>query len=234
LQEPVADGGFLLDENTNDNAGGFFRDDEESSEWQDYIALDLIPSALQILDLHPDDEDILAVFKSAASGWGGGNSSSQEVSRQDWRAVCAVLVAQRDPRVDDDPESAPSMNDFAGDPIEPAEEDESEGGDTEDEYRNEGNDDDEETSYTTSDEEFGAPPPKSTKKGGKPVDADQGPVRITSRQKSACRTAFALFFPEVEDSQLHKQRIMMKDVIRAAKLLKEKLTADEVRISLVD
>src|SRR6266498_1739508 len=67
------------------------------------IALDLIPSALQRLDLPPDDEDVLSIFRNAASGWTSSSikplvlsdSSGKYISRDDWRAVCAVLLENR-------------------------------------------------------------------------------------------------------------------------------------------
>ena len=74
-----------------------------------HIPLSRIPHALQLLDLPPADEQILAVFRNAASGWrtrglraGQGEGEEEEegagevVSRRDWRAVCAVLLEGQD------------------------------------------------------------------------------------------------------------------------------------------
>jgi hypothetical protein len=116
-----AQGGFLLDDDDN-VAGGFLPpspparttgNESEGDERPSYIPLSRIPHALQLLDLSPDDEDVLAVFRNAATGWGhdhisaprstrrGRNTvaTSEEsdeteecVSLRDWRAVCAALM----------------------------------------------------------------------------------------------------------------------------------------------
>ncbi|KAF8480123.1 hypothetical protein DFH94DRAFT_612358, partial [Russula ochroleuca] len=115
-----APGGFLLD----DNPGGFLppspttvRQESghrpERIEQSSYIPLSRIPYALQLLDLSPDDEQVLAVFRSAASGWEDEPPSRQTAHRRlhgptapsedndateghvglrDWRAVCAALM----------------------------------------------------------------------------------------------------------------------------------------------
>ena len=51
---------------------------------------------------------------------------------------------------------------------------------------------------------------------------------LSPHQHKDARLAFALFFPDVPSSDLEKQRIMIKDIDRVAKLLKEKLKAEEV------
>jgi hypothetical protein len=63
-----------------------------------HIPLTLIPTALQILDLPPADEEVLAVFENAARGWGGAQVSTGEegVSREDFRAVCAALLPEEE------------------------------------------------------------------------------------------------------------------------------------------
>lgn len=93
----------------NDTGGGFLLEDSDSqvirqSEHKD-VELDMdmlipfsaIPRALQILELPPDDSEILNVLSNAASGWHAGsnqvNNSESFVTRRDWRAVCAVLLA---------------------------------------------------------------------------------------------------------------------------------------------
>ena len=52
------------------------------------------------------------------------------------------------------------------------------------------------------------------------------PEAATLRQD--LRHTFALFFPDVSDDKLDTQRIMIKDIVRVAALLKEKITAEEV------
>ncbi|KIJ24073.1 hypothetical protein M422DRAFT_275224, partial [Sphaerobolus stellatus SS14] len=89
-----AGGGFLIESEAEQS-------ESEEENQNDIIPLSLIPSALQLLDLPPDDEEILRVFRNAAGGWNGmsgepssSRTSNEEgsVSRKDWRTVCAVLV----------------------------------------------------------------------------------------------------------------------------------------------
>ncbi|KAI8974564.1 hypothetical protein BD414DRAFT_424250 [Trametes punicea] len=104
IDDPTTAGGFVIDEPLE---GGFVEDrsptdDASDTEPRSHLPLSLISTALQILDLPPDDEDILSVFRNAASGWGEqrrserrpGQQRSEEalVSRKDWRAVCAALL----------------------------------------------------------------------------------------------------------------------------------------------
>jgi len=58
--------------------------------------------------------------------------------------------------------------------------------------------------------------------------SDESPKRITRQQKQDCRVAFSLFFPSIPDSSLDQQRISIKDIDRVAKLLKEKIKAEEI------
>lgn len=100
-------GGFLVEGGDGDHS------DEEEEEQG--VPLSLVPNGLQMLDLPPDDEEVLTVFRNAATGWEtrprAGPRTKQTnsddeasevdrdaglvVSRDDWRAVCAVLVGQR-------------------------------------------------------------------------------------------------------------------------------------------
>ena len=116
-------GGFLLDDDYS-MAGGFFPpsppavvhgsgNGREGDGQPSYIPLSRIPHALQLLDLPPDDDDVLAVFRNAATGWGDDHTSAprstgrgrntattseesdeteEGVSLRDWRAVCAALM----------------------------------------------------------------------------------------------------------------------------------------------
>ena len=59
-------------------------------------------------------------------------------------------------------------------------------------------------------------------------DNEAVPRQLTPRQKAEVRRTFALFFPEVSDSDLDGKRVMIKDVSRVAELLKEKITVEEV------
>ena len=137
--DPVeAPGGFLLD----DNLGGFFPPSpptaghetghgSERDEQSSYIPLSRIPHALQLLDLPPDDEEVLAVFRNAATGWEDDDSSRRTarrrkrdltttsedndateelVSLRDWRAVCAAVMGE-DGDDEDDREGSSAIND---------------------------------------------------------------------------------------------------------------------------
>ena len=56
----------------------------------------------------------------------------------------------------------------------------------------------------------------------------EGLASLTNRQRRDSLAAFSLFFPDVAPEELPKQRIMIKDIVRVAKLLKEKINADDV------
>jgi hypothetical protein len=116
-----APGGFLIDDDDS-MAGGFvppsppartIGSERERDEQPSYIPLSRIPHALQLLDLSPNDEDVLAVFRNAATGWEDDHISGprstrrgrntvattdesdeaeERVSLRDWRAVCAALM----------------------------------------------------------------------------------------------------------------------------------------------
>ncbi|KZT61713.1 hypothetical protein CALCODRAFT_349222 [Calocera cornea HHB12733] len=91
--EPISAGGFL----TIDQAGGFLPSSPVPAHPEaTHIPLSLIPRALKLLRLQPDDDVVLATFREAATGWGGSEGGEHGVSREDWRAVCAVLVGGRE------------------------------------------------------------------------------------------------------------------------------------------
>lgn len=58
------------------------------------------------------------------------------------------------------------------------------------------------------------------------------PAQPTPNQRREARTAFGLFFPDITDDRLDSQRITIKDINRVAKLLKERITAEEVRFQI--
>lgn len=164
-------GGFLLDE----NPGGFLLpssptagretgqgpDSERLGDEQiSYIPLSRIPHALQLLDLPPDDEDVISIFRNAATGWEDDDSSLRTahrrkrdstttsednhvtdglVSLRDWRAVCDAVMGEAEARDDeDDREGSSAINcdeilDATGEDSSP-ELEESSGGSS-DEYR---------------------------------------------------------------------------------------------------
>ncbi|KZT63493.1 hypothetical protein DAEQUDRAFT_680273 [Daedalea quercina L-15889] len=249
----VQPGGFVVDAAVpQDSAANTARRISENGDAGARIPLSFIPHALQLLDLQPDDEDVLAVFRHAASGWedkGHITPHSREldeqyVDRQDWRAVCAVLLGGDEGDEDFNPSRSGALDasDEGGEltPLESS--------NAEDEYEgseplggsSEVSDDASDGEY---EEGFIAERPRRKKGVGlvrartskwpsrrrAKSDDDDEPNhhRLTSRQRLECRRVFALFFPNVPDSQLHKQRIMINNINRVAKLLKEKITAEE-------
>ena len=276
-QSPTAPGGFIVDDLVP-AAGGFVVDDEpaagdflpddagtrtsESSEDEDvpahpthtHIPLSLIPSALQLLDLQPDDEDVLSVFQNAASGWEGRSRAGKDdqvlsVSRKDWRAVCAALLdtsggdggddggqsgtvtdAAVDKNSEDEDEDEPERledSEGSGEEYVDSEEAVSDGEDAEDSDYQDGG-------FLRSKAKAKVSPNSKGVKRRTRVASDSESsedvrsIRITARQRAECRKVFALFFPEVSDEDLAFQRIMIKDISRVAAILKEKITAEEV------
>ncbi|KAJ3489660.1 hypothetical protein NLI96_g1974 [Meripilus lineatus] len=235
----VVPGGFIIED---PQPGGFVVEDPSDEEVDltamqshgehSQIPLSLIPTALQILDLQPDDEDVLAVFRNAASGWEGPNSQQagqeQFVSRKDWRAVCAALLDNSDANLisdDGDGESADEYQDPHG-----LSESSRDSSVSDDDYQ--------ETSYapsTSRRSRKGKAKAKSTRKLSNAASAvpevghaSKGILKPTARQRLECRRTFSLFFPDVDDDQLDRQKIMIKDITRVASLLKEKITAEEI------
>lgn len=217
-KKPQAAGGFLVEDTEMDSDAGL-----EVSE----ILFELIPSALQRLDLPPDDEEILSVFKNAASGWtsvslGGGNADAQakHVSKDDWRSVCAVLLEHRAGENDREGNSSQMDQDdasFSDDYVEEQSSDSS-GNDSSDEYQ------------------AGSSPPRvrhAKQSRGKRRAESSGHISTnmtspTSRQRQVCLDAFALFFPDVSPTALATQKIKITDLQRVSKLLGEKIKVDEV------
>lgn len=267
-------GGFIVDE---PQAGCFIVDDthakEPISNTQDKahrpsrLSLSLIPSALQLLDLQPDDEDVLAVFRNAASGWEDSSnrrfrndSADQDfVSRSDWRAVCAALLDTGDAAQQSDGTVSIDHDKPANVGQEDGIDDESEDSHSEDAYVAS---EDGDVDLTPLSEDSGddyveggfilqAKSKRSSRTKGKGAktrrserakdDTDSPmdnydlstPKPLSARQKEVCRSAFRLFFPEVPEENLDRQKIMIKDISRVAQLLKEKITTDEVS-DLVD
>lgn len=242
-------GGFLLED--NELRGGFFNGDElenierEGPEDSNKILLDLIPAALQRLDLPPDDPEVLAVFRNAASGWmssslnslGISHSTETYVGRDDWRSVCAVLLEGRAPefdrgksfsnspnsaQMDEDDEDASMTDDYVEDNSPSQSDHEQE--DSDEDYQEAGvRNSRRRGNRTTGSKRSLSPPSRLSEKPGQP----------TSRQRQTCLNTFALFFPEVASLELSKQKIMVGDIQRVAKLLGEKIKADEVRTHIL-
>lgn len=262
---PPPPGGFLLDD---PSPGGFVRDSpapggflpeqsQNSDPYQDdvptHIPLSLIPAALQILNLQPDDDDVLSVFRNAASGWDHRSTSDHLqdglVGRRDWRAVCTALLdhglTREDADVDDIP-SSPSDTlaanidvDEASDSGEEYLESDSNMGDDQD-----SDDDYHEGGFLRSERPARKMASKAVSKTSRPgrgrarkasaissedgSEIDEAEAGLSAQRKKECRVAFALFFPDTGDETLDKARIRIKDVSRVAALIKEKLSTEEV------
>ena len=266
--DPVdAPGGFLLD----DNPGGFLPPSPpaagaghetghgpEQDEQISYIPLSRIPHALQLLDLPPDDEEVLTVFRNAATGWEDDVSSRRtahrrkrdpmitsedndvtegHVSLRDWRAVCAAVMGEDGD--EDDVEGSGAINgDDATDEDSSPELEESSGGSS-DEYRIT------ETrsrkrsrkSSAAIGEGAGAGATRKTRarKTQPATTRRRSPLspstsaEITPRQRRECLKAFLLFFPGVPEEEAQRRRLGVREVNAAATLLKEKIKTEEVR-----
>jgi len=204
----------------NDVKGAIVEDDDKVPQLQ--IPLTLIPAALQYLDLSPDDPEICSIFRNAASGWSSSSPNiyrnEEYVSRDDWRAVCAVLLEHDEGPLDSLPRAGS------------CEEDEEESGS----YR-ESDYDSAESTTSDLDEIYIEGETSCRKPGGhrkaelpspstKAVDTQ----KLTPHQRQACLDAFALFFPDAFPSELPGKKIMMEDIQRVSGLLKEKIKVEEV------
>ncbi|KAJ7598705.1 hypothetical protein C8J56DRAFT_171990 [Mycena floridula] len=207
-------GGFIVPEEVS-TQGGFVIESEASGPQE--ISISKIPTALQLLDLPPDDEEVLAVFRKASSGWADNqvhDASSALVSLDDWRSVCGVLL---EPQVQeyadssDVEESRPQSDSGESDEYKEVEE-VGDPEDSPDEYI---------------DEEI---QPRRRTRGRKASESPTPsfPKSLTSRQRTTCLEAFALIFPTASASELPSQKIMIHDIQRVAKLLGEKIKAEEI------
>ncbi|KAJ7157990.1 hypothetical protein C8R43DRAFT_882751 [Mycena crocata] len=222
--------------NPADSGGGFVADSggflpEENSQ----IPLLEIPTALQRLDLQPDDEQVLVVFKNAAAGWKSSTNQAEEigdvetlfVSRDDWRSVCAVLLehyaeeyAESDGAAVADQLMADSGDDEEDEYQEPEDDAESASDDEDDEYT--------EAAQSTSRRRSARG--KRRAKSSSPSDdaSDSPPKKLTARQTKTCLETYALFFPSASPSELPTKRIGIKDLQQLTKLIGDKLKGEEI------
>ena len=219
----VPAGGFIVEESeagpSQYEAGGFIVEDLSSNSFgaQSHIPLSEIPRALNLLDLFPDD-DIMGVFKNAATGWGAQSAHNDGVSRKDWRAVCAALLEgervdgsdEADEDIEVDADSGPDSDEYQMEEL---------SGDTE-----ESSSDEYEEPNTATRAKKVQKAPRTPTKSRETVISRQ----LTESQKARCRQEFSRFFPHVSDNELDHQRIMIKDITRVAGLLKENLKTEEV------
>lgn len=273
-------GGFIIDDNYDLEPGGFLTDSPPvagapshspspsrasplSLSQPTQIPLSVIPTALARLNLAPDDEDVLAVFRNAASGWSVSHQPESQnegvVSRKDFRAVCAVLLDSGSPPSHSLLSAAPMVeaggflieDEGEGGRFIPAASDLSlsrnpdfafdDSGDESDAYQEPEYDPDEDDGSVDEYLEGRNGPSsrrsKPTRKSRRRFSGDETVEDFSpkhkppsSRQKKEARLAFGLFFPDVVDNKLDEQRITIKDIIRIAGLLKEKIKAEEVCI----
>lgn len=226
----VSAGGFIVEEpesgpsrSAEYEAGGFIVEDlpSNSSGAQSYIPLSEIPRALNLLDLLPDD-DIMGVFKNAATGWGAQNAHNDGISKKDWRAVCAALLEG------EHVEGSDKENPVTDEDVEMG----ADSGSDSDEYQTEELSG--ETEEASSDEyeepsRTAARARKAQQVSPRGIQGTGISRQLTESQKAQCRQDFSRFFPHVPDNELDRQRIMIKDITRVADLLKENLKAEEVR-----
>lgn len=207
--------------------GGFLVEDAE--DFNEYevgtisIPLSSVPAALHLLGLPPDDEEVINVFRNAVSGWGASLDGSSNVSRNDWRAICAALLEAEDGGgSDDDSPSAQSEMAAVSGP-------EDDCGPDSDEYCMSIDSDSSEPGVP--DEEYQVDTPTSHKPRNSTKSIASARLDVgqpSAKQRAGCREDFARFFPDVADAELDRQKIMIKDVTRIANLLKEKIKAEEV------
>ncbi|KAF9788703.1 hypothetical protein BJ322DRAFT_1106673 [Thelephora terrestris] len=272
LDEQEGGGGFIISD--SDDGAGFIpepsppragpststipadreseADGEEGPLHSDsHIPISLIPIALQILDLPPDDEQVLLVFKNAASGWTSGTASTRGSSRtaeptedvvslRDWRAVCSVLLEPdvQDDEFDEEDEGIDRdmdlrMSDGVAENSAGSSEEYVESGpegDPDEQYPDDGDDD---YSDTPARRPTRSTRRRSTRANKGIGESDGSDVEIknkplTARQKDVSRQAFAMFLSSSADGDSEKQRITISDLVRVSKELNEKITYDQM------
>lgn len=245
---PSGGGGFLPP------SGGFLIDDDDDGPT--HLPLRLVPHALQLLDLPPDDNEVLGVLANAASGWqspnvhpsaalpSGTDTDEQWVARADWRAVCAVLLeGAEDDDIEGPRSSSPGRSSLGGAPDAYDDVDMSSLSDlsaddaSSDEFRlvpspkSKSKSRAKGKAHTSS-----SPPPTRRTRRGALASSNANSTAPTARQKSTALEAFALFFPELtaDDPALPTSRIRVAEIQRAAGVLREKIKAEEVRANVVE
>lgn len=219
--EDTMAGGFLLD------------DDEEATDSREIDAeempLSLIPRALQLLDLSPDDAEVTEVFKNAAFERQSAEPNDPDnggletvVSREDWRAVCLTLLpeAVNELETEEVPDmlSSPSSEDYDDDSAE--------------EYVPDGR------------RRKQSAAPRSSNRKSRRVKKrseddsyeDTKKKSLTVRQRRDALSSFALFFPdlpktdnnEVSERDLVNRRLTAEDIAQASKSINDKISSDEV------
>ena len=228
--EPAGEsgGGFIVEDNESVGGGGFIPDSPPSTSSS--LPFNAISTGLQLLDIE-EDEDVLNVFRNAASNWGeGDNVTDMEeereegtVRKEDWRAVCAILLegqAMDDGGEEDDYENEQEQEDYE-------QEDEQEEED-EDMYEDEADD--------SEDEEYAPHASTSTShrrtrtraRSSSSSSSNIETTTLSSSQKSSILQTYSLFFPSSPHPST--ERIGIKDLQRLFALLnlESKVKANEL------
>ncbi|KAF7344984.1 hypothetical protein MVEN_01661200 [Mycena venus] len=218
-------GGFIA------GGGGFLVEDSPTQ-----IPLSAIPGALQRLDLPPDDEQVLLVFKNAASGWQSTTNRPEEigvgegalyVSKEDWRSVCTVLLEHRAEEYEDSDgtgsgEGAVDSDGADEDEYQEQDEPDADSDSDSDEYMEEG------PSTSRRRTRSNMKTRRSRSSSASSASSASTPKKLTARQKKTCLDTYALFFPKVSEEELTTKRIGIKDIQRLTKLIGDKLKGDEI------
>jgi hypothetical protein len=221
--------------------------------------LDLDPSDTATLEVLRNAADVPSVNDPEAWKRDGEGRMEEVVSRRDWRAVCAALLPGGDWDNDrsnegEDKEGFARVDDLE----EKADESESplsnfddemdvlESGTSEDEYVPESSkraSTAKRSKVTDRSRKTGTSTPRrhSDKRSPKLfAGVSEGTQKLSERQEQETVSAFSLFFPDMrgKDSErdedgLKKRSLTIKDVARAASLIKEKISAEEVRVILM-
>ncbi|KAL1736379.1 hypothetical protein EV714DRAFT_198940 [Schizophyllum commune] len=239
VEDDADEGGGFVPEGTPAEGGGFIVEDDTNkgaANVATQIALSAVPAALQDLDLPPSDEEVLSVFRNAASGWSASSSAEAAshddavVSLDDWRTVCAVLLEHRAEEYEESDDVIPGEEAMDEDVDVRMSDDES------DEYQaKEDSDSGSDDEYVEEPSSKGKQKSRRMRKRGRRSSSlsslsedDVRPKTVTARQKQTCLKAYSLFFPDVAERELPNQRVMLKDIQRVAKLLGEKIKAEEM------
>lgn len=230
-------GGFLPDEGEDGDRGGFTPEKQNTDGEPKRIPLRNLPAILSSLNL-PSDEDVLAVFRSSASGWTEPDRRNKDkdeeeeavligggVELKDFRAVCAALMG---PDEGDEGEGAEASED------EEDQEDmyQGEGGEsslseiTEDEYQEQ-----EPASTSTSKAKSkGRGAGRSKGKGKKNLE-ETGPIKLNSRQREVVNDLWGMLKPPTAEGEREARgsHILGRDELRnKVRDLGEMWTEDEV------
>ena len=225
--DDIPAGGFIIDDAEcggssidDEGPGGFLVPNDIDGNGDPYIALSSIPDALCLLGLETDDE-VLGVFRNAATGWGARSEDAQGVCRKDWRAVCAVLLGDQEGMK----ARTPGKENIEVDGDSGSEGDEYEMSELSSESAEESGEEFEDNGHIHKFRTTTTTPRKDPSKA-----STSSIIHLTEEQRAICRADFARFFPASTDAQLEHRRIMAYEIMHASDLLKEKLKPDEVSI----